>query len=140
MHRVLSHRRKWLEATQRREQVLVSADTRHAATALQQFLEGNDGKAAIDHLLRVTQQHIVFGQTTEIHPFRPPTIYILRGGICGGLYRVASTARDGIPRIEEVPIRAEEAVEAAITYGNKLPHEILPWLIAELEKIADSIP
>lgn len=140
MHRVLSHRRKWLEATQRRELVLASAETRHATTALQQFLEGNDGKAATDHLLRITQRHIVFGQTAEIHPLRSPTTYILRGGICAGLYRVAAITRDGIPCIEEVPIQAEEAVEAAITYGNKLPHEILPWLIAELEKIADSIP
>lgn len=111
-----------------------------AATDLHEFMNSEEGDRA-NNLLNWSGCCIIFGLDHD--PGGHDTIYYLDAD---GLHRcsqtmgiwVASASHVARPRIKSAT--TNEVIEAAVQYGGKNPSEIIPWLRAELDKIAAAAP
>lgn len=110
-----------------------------AAISLHEFMNSEEGDRATN-LLNWSNRCVIFAQYDQ---GGYGAIYYLD---VDGLHRcsqavgawVASSSQVTRPKIKTVTTNA--IVEAAVQYGGKNPSEIIPWLRAELDKIAAAAP
>lgn len=110
------------------------------ATDLHMFMRSEEGRSALALLLE-SGRHLIFGEDHAGGGYG--TVYFINGT---GLHRsieVMGTWQlysSEVRKPEISPIPEREAVYAAVQYGGKNPNEIMPWLRAELDKIAAAAP
>lgn len=135
-------RRKWLLAAKRCDSRIDLSRIRAAGKELDEFLKSDAGQDAVHCLLRATNQHVIFGKTNAMHPNQPCSAYLLRGGISGGLWMMVDKTSGGIfssaDYVASEEVKGEVVVEVAARCLYLQPEQVLPWLLGELDKIADS--
>jgi hypothetical protein len=110
-----------------------------AARELQEFLRSDEGRLALA-LLKAAKRHIIFGEERE--DGYAQVAFIDGGGIQRSIEPGGESwayHRGEIPKPIISPITAHAAVEAAVCFTKKKPNEVVPWLLGELDKIADAI-
>lgn len=120
---------------------LQAAQIADAGRDLEQFLKSQEGQAAMA-LLGAAKQHLIFGEESE--GGYADVAFIDVAGLqrsvepsgTGWLYSKLSGSEIPKPKISR--ITARDAVQAAVFHTKKKPHEVLPWLRGELDKIADA--
>ena len=112
-------------------------------TALERFLNSADGIAA-KKLLTESRRHIIFGEERD---GSYTEVYYLDGEGLGKSFEaagmwVAYATPGTVPAPQLSTITARQAIEAAINprIGGKQPEEVMPWLRAELDQIANHAP
>lgn len=141
--------RSWDEAAERYRRKAAekaSADARpvlemaKAAEALNAFMSSPSGTAA-KRLLAASGRHIIFGEEFEGSGYC--SVYFLNGD---GLQRSFEGTGTWIAYASDPPkpilnaITAEEAVRAAVEFGDKDLNGLMEWLSTELDGIAESAP
>lgn len=106
---------------------------------LHEFLISEEGGAAI-RLLQASNQHIILGEDQESGGYR--TVYLMDGN---GLQQSVEASgtwvaySKNVPKPKITPISTQQAIEAAVNFGGKKPTEVVDWLKAELDMIAEAI-
>jgi hypothetical protein len=137
-------RQRWLLAAKRCNDRLNVPRMIAAGKELDEFLESEAGCEIVHGLLNATNRHVVFGETNAMHPRQKSTAYILKGGPGGGLWMMKDMTASGIfssgdyVTSEQVP--GKVVIEVAVRCRHLEPDQVLPWLLEELDKIAESIP
>lgn len=117
-----------------------SLEIASVATDLHVFMRSEEGRSALA-LLQGSGRHLIFGEDYEGGGYG--TVYFINGtGLhrsieAMGMWQLYSSE---VRKPDISPIPEREAVYAAVQYGGKTPSEIMPWLRAELDKIAAAAP
>lgn len=135
----------WDDAARRyREQkkVLVSGDeVLRAVRELDAFLESSRGQDAIE-LLAASGRHINFGEELMCSGYG--VVYFLDGnGLQKSIEGMGSWIAYSKPEPPQVRrSSAKEAIRAAVNpnMSGKEPRKVMPWLRAELDRIASKAP
>ena len=120
---------------------LQAANIADAARDLDQFLKSQEGQSAMA-LLGAAKRHLIFGE--ECDGGIADVAFIDASGLqrsieAGGMGWAYHKLGGGeVPKPRISPITARDAVQAAVWHTKKKPHEVLPWLRDELDKIADA--
>lgn len=132
---------RWCEAAGRNKKRCGEVRMTAAATELREFIDSTYGNIVVHQLLPAANKHVVFGKSDQVHPRSGITIIALTGGPLGGLVALKDDMdHTGRPVVSMRHILPENVVEAAVKYSHMEPEAIMPWLLNELDKIADSIP
>ncbi len=110
----------------------------YAADDLQKFMNSDEGAAA-KALLAASNRHIIFGEESE--GGFANVVFIDRNGLqrsyeASGMWVAYST---NVPEPRISPVQPHEAIQAAVYYSRKKPNEVMTWLRAELDKIANAV-
>lgn len=107
---------------------------------LNAFLEdhGSDAMA----LLKASSRHIIFGESRDGGGFS--VVYLMNGDrLHECIESTSMSAAFGTgnnPRPIPTRITVQQAIEAAVNHGGKKATEVVDWLKAELDKIAEAAP
>lgn len=107
---------------------------------LEAFLDDHGSNAMT--LLKTSGRHIIFGESRDGGGFA--VIYMMSG--CGLQQCVESTSMSAAfgngrnPKPVPTRITVQQAIEAAVNYGGKKATEVVDWLKAQLDMIADAAP